>query len=41
MYPGWDLERYLFPEAFTETASLTCAVAPDNLHEVAQLTGYL
>ena len=32
-YPGWDLERYFFTEAFTETATLTCAVAPDNIFD--------
>lgn len=32
-YPGWDLERYFFTRAFTETATLTYAVAPDNIYE--------
>ncbi|MBN1812554.1 MAG: lamin tail domain-containing protein, partial [Anaerolineae bacterium] len=33
MYPGWDLERYFFTETFTETATLTYAVAPDHIYE--------
>jgi cardiolipin synthase len=32
-YPGWDLERYFRTETFTETATLTYAVAPDNIYE--------
>ena len=32
-YPGWDLERYFFPETFTDTATITYAVAPDNIYE--------
>ena len=32
-YPGWDLERYFFPPAFTEPATLTYAVAPDHIYE--------
>jgi len=33
MYPGWDLDRYFFTARFTETATLTYAVAPDNIYE--------
>jgi cardiolipin synthase len=33
MYPGWDLDRYFFTDLFTETASITYAVAPDNIYE--------
>jgi cardiolipin synthase len=33
MYPGWDLDRYFFTDAFTETATITYAVAPDNIYE--------
>jgi hypothetical protein len=33
MYPGWDLERYFRTETFTEAATLTYAVAPDNIYE--------
>ncbi len=32
-YPGWDLEEFFFPEAFTEAATLTYAVAPDNIFD--------
>jgi hypothetical protein len=32
-YPGWDLERYFFTEAFTEIATLTYTVAPDHIYE--------
>jgi cardiolipin synthase len=32
-YPGWDLEEFFFPETFTETATLTYAVAPDNIYD--------
>ncbi len=30
-YPGWDLKTFFFPETFTEAATLTYAVAPDNI----------
>jgi cardiolipin synthase len=33
MYPGWDLERYFFTAAFTETATVTYTVAPDSIYE--------
>jgi hypothetical protein len=33
MYPGWDLERYFRPEAFTETGTMKYALAPDNIYE--------
>lgn len=33
MYPGWDLERYFFTNRFTETATITYAVAPDNIYD--------
>ncbi len=33
MYPGWDLERYFFTTTFTETATITYTVAPDNIYE--------
>lgn len=33
MYPGWDLERYFFTAAFTETATITYTVAPDNIYD--------
>ncbi|MGD8904005.1 MAG: lamin tail domain-containing protein, partial [Anaerolineae bacterium] len=32
-YPGWDLEEFFFPETFTETATLTYAIAPDNIYD--------
>jgi cardiolipin synthase len=32
-YPGWDLDRYFFTDTFTETATITYAVAPDNIYE--------
>jgi len=32
-YPGWDLEEFFFPETFTEAATLTYAVAPDNIYD--------
>jgi cardiolipin synthase len=32
-YPGWDLEEFFFPATFTEPATLTYAVAPDQLYE--------
>jgi phosphatidylserine/phosphatidylglycerophosphate/cardiolipin synthase-like enzyme len=32
-YPGWDLEEFFFPETFAEIATLTYAVAPDNIYE--------
>jgi hypothetical protein len=32
-YPGWDLERYFYTRTFTETATVTYAVAPDNIYE--------
>jgi len=32
-YPGWDLEEFFFPETFTEAATLTYAVAPDNIFD--------
>jgi phosphatidylserine/phosphatidylglycerophosphate/cardiolipin synthase-like enzyme len=31
-FPGWDLDRFFFPQQVTEEATLTVAVAPDNLH---------
>ena len=33
LYPGWDLDTFFFTERITETATLTVAVAPDNLYE--------
>jgi phosphatidylserine/phosphatidylglycerophosphate/cardiolipin synthase-like enzyme len=33
MYPGWDLERYFFTAAFTEPATITYTVAPDNIFD--------
>ena len=33
MYPGWDLERYFFTARFTETATVTYAIAPDNIYD--------
>ncbi|MGD1993640.1 MAG: lamin tail domain-containing protein, partial [Anaerolineae bacterium] len=33
MYPGWDLERYFFTAAFTEPATITYTVAPDNIYD--------
>jgi cardiolipin synthase len=33
LYPGWDLDRYFFTDLFTETASVTYAVAPDHIYE--------
>jgi cardiolipin synthase len=33
MYPGWDLERYFSTATFTETATITYTVAPDNIYE--------
>jgi phosphatidylserine/phosphatidylglycerophosphate/cardiolipin synthase-like enzyme len=32
-YPGWDMERFFYTTAVTETAVLTVAVAPDNAFE--------
>ena len=32
-YPGWDLERYFYTKTFTETTSLTYAIAPDHIYE--------
>jgi len=32
-YPGWDLDAFFFTERLTATATLTVAVAPDNLYE--------
>jgi len=32
-YPGWDLEEFFFPETFTETATITYAIAPDNIFD--------
>jgi phosphatidylserine/phosphatidylglycerophosphate/cardiolipin synthase-like enzyme len=32
-YPGWDLERYFFTTRFTETATITYTVAPDNIYD--------
>lgn len=31
-YPGWDLDAFFFTQRITETATLTVAVAPDNLY---------
>jgi len=41
MYPGWDLDRYFFTATFTETATITYAVAPDNIYEtvLAEIQG--
>jgi len=33
MYPGWDLDRYFFTARFTETATITYTVAPDNIFD--------
>ena len=33
LYPGWDLEGYFRTETFTELATLTYTVAPDNIYE--------
>ncbi len=33
LYPGWDLDAFFFTQRVTETATLTVAVAPDNLFE--------
>ena len=33
MYPGWDLDRHFFAAAFTKTATINYAVAPDNIYE--------
>jgi cardiolipin synthase len=32
-YPGWDLERYFTTASFTETATVTYTIAPDNIYE--------
>ena len=32
-YPGWDLDTFFFTRRLTETATLTVAVAPDNLYD--------
>jgi phosphatidylserine/phosphatidylglycerophosphate/cardiolipin synthase-like enzyme len=32
LFPGWDLDRFFFTQQVTQTATLTVAVAPDNLH---------
>jgi cardiolipin synthase len=34
LYPGWDLDRYVYTDRFTETASITYALAPDNIYEI-------
>jgi uncharacterized repeat protein (TIGR01451 family) len=33
LYPGWDLDAFFFTQRITETATLTVAVAPDNLYD--------
>jgi uncharacterized repeat protein (TIGR01451 family) len=33
LYPGWDLDAFFFTQRITQTATLTVAVAPDNLFE--------
>jgi phosphatidylserine/phosphatidylglycerophosphate/cardiolipin synthase-like enzyme len=32
LFPGWDLDRFFFTQQVTEDATLTVAVAPDNLY---------
>jgi cardiolipin synthase len=32
LYPGWDLDAFFFTRRVSETASLTVALAPDNLY---------
>lgn len=33
LYPGWEIDRYIFPYSVTSTSTLTIAVAPDNTYE--------
>ncbi|MCA9918535.1 MAG: lamin tail domain-containing protein [Anaerolineales bacterium] len=37
LYPGWDLETYFQTAKFTQSSTLTVAVAPDNAYETLKL----
>ncbi|MCB8978571.1 MAG: lamin tail domain-containing protein [Ardenticatenaceae bacterium] len=37
LYPGWDLETYFQTAKFTQSGTLTVAVAPDNAYETLKL----
>ena len=37
LYPGWDLDSYFQTAKFTQSGTLTVAVAPDNAYETLKL----
>ncbi len=37
LYPGWDLDTYFQTAKFTQSGTLTVAVAPDNAYETLKL----
>lgn len=37
LYPGWDLETYFQTATFSQSGTLTVAVAPDNAYETLKL----
>ncbi len=37
LYPGWDLDTYFQTAKFTQSSTLTIAVAPDNAYETLKL----
>ncbi|MAU01552.1 MAG: hypothetical protein CL608_30815 [Anaerolineaceae bacterium] len=37
LYPGWDLDTYFQTAKFTESGTLTVAVAPDNAYETLKM----
>ncbi|MCB9007774.1 MAG: lamin tail domain-containing protein [Ardenticatenaceae bacterium] len=37
LYPGWDLDTYFQTAKFTQSGTLTIAVAPDNAYETLKL----
>ncbi|VAW37661.1 hypothetical protein MNBD_CHLOROFLEXI01-2629 [hydrothermal vent metagenome] len=37
LYPGWDLDSYFQTAKFTESGTLTIAIAPDNAYETLKM----